>query len=89
MKGSYLKIDFIDESVDITQPNQRDYIGSARYPLEQLWQKAKVEGDLDVTDEKTYVVGKVKIKLAIHDPAKFTYDNTFSGSNKIVNTKRI
>ena len=33
IKNNVLKIDFIDESVDITQPGMRDYIGSARIPL--------------------------------------------------------
>ena len=89
MKSNVLKIDFIDESVDITQPGGRDYIGSARVRLDELWQKSKVEGEVPVRDEHNNQQGSVKIKMEVHDAAKFTYDNTFAGSNKIVNSKRI
>ena len=45
MSANVLKIDFIDESVDITEQGNRDYIGSARVPLRDLLQQpSKVEG---------------------------------------------
>ena len=36
MKSQILKIDLIDESVDLSQPNANDYIGSVRIPLREL-----------------------------------------------------
>ena len=45
MSANVLKIDFIDESVDITEQGNRDYIGSARVPLRDLLQQpSRVEG---------------------------------------------
>ena len=40
-------------------------------------------------DELGNEQGIVRVRLEIHDVAKFAYDNTFAGSNKILNTNQI
>ena len=55
MSANVLKIDFIDESVDITQQGNRDYIGSARVQLKDLMQlpyeRRKLGKEYPIIDE--------------------------------------
>jgi len=46
-----LVIDLIDESVDMEQAGQRDYIGSVRIPLREVVIKGSVQGQFTVIDE--------------------------------------
>lgn len=52
LKNEVLKIDLIDESVDYTDVNLRDYIGSARIPLRELISKGRFSGVFPVQDEQ-------------------------------------
>lgn len=93
MSANVLKIDFIDESVDITQQGNRDYIGSARVQLKDLLQlpneRRKLEGEYKILDEHSRETGRVKIRLQIHAKTEYAYDNAFAGSSRIVNSKSI
>jgi len=51
MKTQILKIDLIDESVDITQPNAKDYIGSVRVPLRELMINEEFADNFPIKDE--------------------------------------
>ena len=70
MKMSFLKIDFIDESVKNIQANVRDYIGSARIPLKELLAREEIQGDFDLMDEYGSVTGKVSVRVAVHNAHK-------------------
>jgi len=92
MKNNVLKIDFIDESVDINQPGQRDYIGSARIPLIELWSKSKIDSALPfpIMDENDREAGAVAVKMAVHDAAKFVREDAFGDqTTSFVGAKRI
>ena len=43
MKSQILQIHLIDESVDMTRPGSRDYIGTARIPLHEVITKQRIE----------------------------------------------
>jgi hypothetical protein len=51
MKNNVLQIDVIDESVDMTMPENRDYIGSVRIPLKEAVTKGLVHGTFALMDE--------------------------------------
>lgn len=57
-KFQFLKIDFIDESVDIiNQPDVSDYIGSVRIPFSELAYKNVLESSFPVINEKNQTMG--------------------------------
>ena len=70
MKSTIFKIDFIDESVEMHQEGARDYIGSARIPLQNLLSKGELSGDVEIRDEHSGITGKVSVKMTIHDAKK-------------------
>jgi len=70
MKNTFFKIDFIDESVEMTQDGARDYIGSARIPLQNLLSRGELVGDVEIRDEHAGITGRVMIRLTIHDARK-------------------
>ena len=51
MKSQVLTIDLIDESVDMTVSEMRDYIGSVRIPLREVIIKGSISGTFAVIDE--------------------------------------
>ena len=67
MNSSILKIDFIDESVEMAAAGARDYIGSARIPLKNLMSQGSLEGDVEIRDEHSGITGKVKVRMTIQD----------------------
>jgi hypothetical protein len=70
MKTTVFKIDFIDESVEMNQEGARDYIGSARIPLQNLLTRGEISGDLEVRDEYGGITGKVNVRMTLHDAKK-------------------
>lgn len=70
MKNTIFKIDFIDESVEMTQEGARDYIGSARIPLQNLLTRGELVGDIDIRDEHSGITGRVNVRLTLHDARK-------------------
>ena len=65
MNTSILKIDFIDESVEMTASGARDYIGSARIPLKNLLTQGSLEGDVEIRDEHSGITGKVRVRMTL------------------------
>lgn len=59
MKKHVLKIDFIDDSVDISQVSMRDYIGSARIPLRDLLRQKHISGTYPIIDDLKHETGQV------------------------------
>ena len=70
MKTTVFKIDFIDESVEMNQEGARDYIGSARIPLQNLLTRGEISGDLEVMDEYGGITGKVNVRMTLNDAKK-------------------
>jgi hypothetical protein len=60
-------IDLIDENVDVTNPNQRDYIGSVRIPLREVVIKGLVNGTFKVIDENRHKCGELQVSIAMYD----------------------
>ena len=57
-----MKIDFIDESVDMEAfkyNEMADYIGSVRFPLHRMLQESKFEGKFDIYNMKKEIRGHV------------------------------
>ena len=53
LNNQFLKIDFIDENVDLdASPEANDYIGSARVSLKGMLTKDQIDQDLDIMNEK-------------------------------------
>ena len=67
MKNTVFKIDFIDESVEMAAEGSRDYIGSARVPLQNLLSNGRFEQEVEVRDEHAAITGKCVIRMTIHD----------------------
>jgi hypothetical protein len=63
MKTQCLQIDLIDESVDMTEPGMRDYIGSVRIPLREVVTKTVCAGDFAVMDENRRQTGDLRLKI--------------------------
>lgn len=60
MKKKMLRIDFIDESVDMDafkHNDMADYLGAVRIPLHTLLQQPQYHGLLDIIDHKNKVMG--------------------------------
>jgi hypothetical protein len=68
-----LKIDFIDESVDIEEHGAVDYIGTARIPLLPLIKHAAINGEFPVTNERGLPSGKIHVAIRIQDAALAGY----------------
>lgn len=67
MKTQTLQIHLIDESVDMTQKNTRDYIGTVRIPLREVILKKSVIASFQVLDENRKVCGELSVKIVMHD----------------------
>lgn len=66
MKRQTLKIDFIDESVDMEAfkyNEMADYIGAVRFPLHRMLAEKKFEGRFDIINLKNEVTGQAEIAL--------------------------
>ena len=70
MKNTVFRIDFIDESVEMTQDGARDYIGSARIPLRDLLSSGELIVNIPIKDEHSSQTGAVTVRMAIHDAQK-------------------
>ena len=66
-KFQYLKIDFIDEGVDLIEEAKLnrfgDYIGSVRIPLKDLLTKETVKGYFSITNHQNKEMGTAEISL--------------------------
>lgn len=69
MNRQHLKIDFIDESVNIDnyRADLPDYIGSVRIALQKMLQRDKYEDTLEIVNMDKKVMGKVQIALKYFD----------------------
>ena len=69
MRSQVLKIDLIDESVDIMRGGveARDYIGSVRVPLKDLIQSQELADNFPVRDEKGVETGRMEVKITCRD----------------------
>ena len=57
-RNCFLKIDFIDDSVDITEPEANDYIGCVRIPLQQMLKQEMMDFDMySILNEKSQQMG--------------------------------
>lgn len=66
MQRQTLKIDFIDESVDMEAfkfNEMADYIGSIRFPLHRMLSEPKFEGRFDIINLKNEIMGQAEIIL--------------------------
>lgn len=84
-----LKIDFIDESVDMSQPGVRDYIGSARISLRELKVHKKLEKTFELFDEERRACGSVYLSLRIYDAKEYAYNNTLDSYSNVAQSKMI
>ena len=71
MRTQLLQIDLIDESVDMTAPGMRDYIGSVRIPLREVLEKGSIMGTFQVIDENSTNCGTLQVKIVLHDQANY------------------
>lgn len=70
MKRQTLKIDFIDESVDMEAfkyNEMADYIGSVRFPLHRMLTENKFEGRFDIINMKNELMGQAEIIVKFVD----------------------
>lgn len=67
MKNNVLQIDVIDESVDMTMPENRDYIGSVRIPLKEAVTKGLVHGTFALMDENRTQTGDLEVRIQMCD----------------------
>src|SRR4051812_39250476 len=74
MKSQILKIDLIDESVDITQPNAKDYIGSVRIPLREVMLNEEVADNFPIYDDNRVETGRMEVKLTCKDFSPYPYE---------------
>ena len=74
MKTQILKIDLIDESVDISQPNAKDYIGSVRIPLRELMLNEEISDNFPVFDDNRVETGRMEVKLTCKDFSPYPYE---------------
>ena len=63
MKNNVLQIDLIDESVDMTMPSNRDYIGSVRIPLREAVTKGSISGTFALMDENRTQTGDLEVRI--------------------------
>ena len=71
LENQFLKIDFIDESVDFTDsPESSDYIGSARHPLKDLLTNKEIKVSLPIVNQRNTHNGEVTMMMKIQDLGK-------------------
>lgn len=61
MKGGVLTIDLIDESVDMRVQGARDYIGSCRVPLREVYEKGAIHNMFVVEEENRTQTGQLEV----------------------------
>lgn len=90
MKTSFLKIDFIDESIEMTDEGARDYIGSARIPLQHILARGRFNEDVKIVDEHNVPTGRVSVSITMHDAVKHAELAYYEGSSgNIMQHKRL
>ena len=72
MKNSVLTIDLIDESVDMKVPGARDYIGSCRVSLREVYEQGSIHNMFIVEDENRTQTGHLEVKIRMIDTQMMT-----------------
>lgn len=72
-KTQVMKIDLIDESVDLREGGQSDYIGSVRIPLRELLINEEFADSLPVKDEMGIETGRMEVKMSCKDYSIYPY----------------
>jgi hypothetical protein len=80
MKTQVLKIDLIDESVEMRE-GQKDYIGSARIPLRELMMSEEFADCLPVKDEYGNDAGSMEVRLSCKDYSPYPYSGNVQGTD--------
>jgi len=88
IKNEVLKIDLIDEGVDYTDANLRDYIGSVRIPLRDLLLKGSLAGVFPVQDESRNACGYLNVKISIHDVMKVENNPLLQGAEGMAQARK-
>ena len=85
METQQLVINLIDESVDITVPGARDFIGSVRISLLEVMRKQSLSNSFPVVDETNTQCGELHVRMSITDGHVFAGDtiNRITSSTKI------
>ena len=73
MRTQVLKIDLIDESVDMTQVGQKDYIGSVRIPLREVMMQDEFADCFPVKDEQGNETGRMEVRVSCKDYQPYPY----------------
>ena len=89
LQKEMLRIDFIDESVDLDDHGARDYIGTARIPLHPLIKHNSIDAEFAVKDENEQHCGRIKVMVAIHDAALTGYADGVSDEYSAKQTHNI
>ena len=89
MNSSVLKIDFIDESVEMEFAGARDYIGSARIPLKNLMSQGSLEGDVEIRDEHSGITGKVGVRMTIQDAKRQAEMAMYGDASNVMQHRRM
>jgi hypothetical protein len=79
MKTQVLKIDLIDESVEMRE-GQSDYIGSVRIPLRELIMHDEIADNFPIVDDKGHENGRMEVKLNCKD-----FDMNYLGASDLNN----
>jgi hypothetical protein len=67
METQQLVINLIDESVDITVPGARDFIGSVRISLLEVLRKQALASSFPVIDEANTQCGELRVRISISE----------------------
>ena len=83
MKTQVLKIDLIDESVDISAQGggQKDYIGSVRIALKELMIQEEFADNLPVRDEMGVESGRMEVRVSCKDHVQYPYATGKNGAD--------
>ena len=81
MKTQVLKIDLIDESVDLSAQGQTDYIGTVRIPLRELMMNEEFADNFPVKDENGQEAGRMEVKLSCKDYTPYPYEGADDNKN--------
>ena len=81
MKTQILKIDLIDESVELGAQGQSDYIGSVRIPLRELMIHEEFADNFPVKDESGQETGRIEVRLSCKDYSPYPYDGNQDDRN--------
>lgn len=71
MGSQVLKIDFMDESVDLRQKHLTDYIGSLRIPLKALLDRKQYVARVPIEDDMKRKAGECDVSLKLQDASDF------------------